>query len=170
MELKSKSKRHKAGASFPIWFPCCFENQAANYRARELFSTVPFPRSNGRGIAQKSAFCPVNISQGKLFEEMDPGELECDCFFSLEIPMGLGITCCLQSPWSFSLPGGILWVFSSLLSAEAERKGSLSLQREDGLLIRHGREAGTKGGPVHSSCDSQEHQGRKLSDFLTFTS
>lgn len=37
---------------------------------------------------------------------MDPGELECDCFFSLEIPMGLGITCCLQSHDAFHYPEG----------------------------------------------------------------
>ena len=165
-----RAGRHKAGARFPIWFPCCFETHAANYRARELFSTLPFPRSNGWGIVQKSAFCPVNVSQENLSKETDTGEFECDSFFSLEIPMGLGIIYCLQSPWSFSLHRGILWVFSSLLLAEGERKGSLSLKHEDGLLIQRKREVGRKGRPVCGPCDSQEHQGHKMSNFFIFTS
>lgn len=164
-----RAGRHKAGLRFPTWFPCCFENHAANYSVLELFSTAPLTGRNGLSIVQKSAFCPVNVSQGKFSKETDTEEFECDSFFSLEIPKGLGMSCCLQSLLTFSLRWAILCVFISFLWVEGERKGSISLWYEDGLVTQHKREIRSKGRPAHEHMAPMALWSSRGRDCLTFS-
>lgn len=165
-EQESMGQEWAAGLGFPIWFPCCCENHAANYSFPELFSTTPFPGSHKLGMAQKSAFCPVMFPKGSS-KETDSGEFEHDSYFSLEIPKGLGIICCLQSQLNFSLHWGSYGLSSFVFGYK--EKGSISFQYEDGFVTQHKRDVSSKGRPAHEPMASMAFWSSRGRVYLTIS-